>query len=247
MRRLPAAALAGSLLGHGVLLLWLGSLYAPGARHDSLAEVTPAEISYVHLPRLEDGPTITLVTGASRDPGVTPPEADDPPSPPRGSPPDSASGPPRETSAANIVAGSPAPASAASLLRGGFSDARLHGVVSALRPKASGSLQERFDASLSAAMGVAADSLAEQRRRALADRQVRVLGRGITIFGDSANSHWRRFKIGNERVILPIDGREWDDLQMKKQRDGFVRDSILRARAAATRARVDADRRKDQR
>jgi len=186
------------------------------------------------------------VIGTSRDPGVAPPDAVEPPSP-RGSPPDSASGLPRENSTTGVIAGSPAPASAATLLRRGFSDSRLHGVVRTLRPKAPGSLQERFDASLSAAMGVAQDSLVEQRRRALADRRVRVLGHGVIIFGDTANSHWRRFKIGNERVTLPIDGREWDDLQMKKQRDGFVRDSILRERAAATRARVDAERRKDQR
>jgi hypothetical protein len=96
-------------------------------------------------------------------------------------------------------------------------------------------------------MGIAQDSLEMQRRRAVAKRQVTVVGRRVTIFGDSANSHWRRFKIGNERVILPIDGREWDDMQMKKQRDDFVRDSILRERAAATRARIEAERRKDQR
>jgi hypothetical protein len=38
-------------------------------------------------------------------------------------------------------------------------------------------------------------------------------------------------------MTLPLDGREWDDLQMKEQRDDFVRDSIRRAPAAATRVR----------
>ena len=95
-------------------------------------------------------------------------------------------------------------------------------------------------------MTLAEDSLSAERRRERGSNQVRVLGRTITLFGDSMNAHWRGFIVGNQRMTMPVDGREWEDLQMKKQRDDFVRDSILRARAAATRARVDAERRRSR-
>lgn len=198
-----------------------------------------SEISYVPLPRLAD-PSLTVPLSDDR----AAPElyAAEPPVPPRAPFPDTASGAPRETGVPGAIYGPHPPASAPSLLDPGFSDPRLYGKGSALRPQAPRGLKDRFEASFGAAMGLARDSLADERRRESGSNQVRVLGRGITVFGDSANAYWRGFVVGNQRMTLPVDGREWEDLQMKKQRDDFVRDSILRARAAATRARVDAQR-----
>lgn len=241
--RLPAAAVVGSLLWHAIVLLFLGSLYRPTARqHLAPPDVTPREISYVVLPRL--GRTSFIMSPEEEAPSA---EASEPATSPRAPSPDSAAGLTRESRSPAAVAGSPAAASAAPLFRSGFTDPRLYIDAGALRRVAPRGLQERFDASFHAALGAAEDSLAEERRRERASNQVRVFGRRATIFGDSSNAYWRGFIAGNRRMTMPVDGREWEDLQMKKQRDDFVRDSILRARTAVTRARVDAERMKNQR
>ena len=56
--------------------------------------------------------------------------------------------------------------------------------------------------------------------------------RKVTVVGDSSKLNWRDLSVilSGKRAVLPVDGREWEDLQMRKQNVDFVRDSILRER-----------------
>lgn len=239
------AALAISLVWHAILLLFVGGLYGRmGERSPPPAAGPSREISYVPFPRIATTGEEAHTPDSARSPPL--PDAPEAAPPMRASSPDTASAAAQESGTPDAIAGSPTAATAASLLGTGFTDSRLLADMGRLRAGAPPSLKDRFDASLGVAMGVAEDSLAEERGRERSSNQVRVLGRSVTIFGDSMNTHWRGFVVGNRRMTLPVDGREWEDLQMKKQRDDFVRDSILRDRAAATRARMDAARKLNQ-
>lgn len=80
--------------------------------------------------------------------------------------------------------------------------------------------------------------IAADQERTLAERQITILGQRVTVFGDSSayhsGFHWN---ISGRRATLPVDGRDWEDLQMRAQRDAFVRDSLLRERLAEPRFR----------
>jgi hypothetical protein len=103
-------------------------------------------------------------------------------------------------------------------------------------------------ADAAAAIRAEPERTAEAARGSLARRQVTVLGRRLTVFGDSAAAGFRDGTIELRRDVqtLPVDGALWERLQMSSQRDAFVRDSILRARARAMRERKEAERRAHQ-
>lgn len=248
-RRVNGPAIATSLLVHAGLVYALGSLSHTGRAAPPIPGEPPPRVTYLDLDVSQLA--TDLAAGSPRGDPARPEaatesslEAPIPSSDTAGfapvRDPSTASAP---ITAASGPASATSPGTVASYFPSGFSDSRLYVDPGALRLPPSRTLRQRFDDHLEAAMRADEDSLATARRRALDARQATVLGRRVTIFGDSANSHWRQFKIGNERVILPVDGREWQDLQMKKQGDDFVRDSILRARVRSTRQRIDAERR----
>ncbi len=64
------------------------------------------------------------------------------------------------------------------------------------------------------------------------------------MLGDSTASHRDGLHVSalGERIIMPGDGREWEDLQMKRLEQDLARDRVLRERIRATRERKDAER-----
>jgi hypothetical protein len=231
-RRALPGALAASLLLHLLLLPVLGRWYRASG------DVAPSAAATV------ENVGLRLSSPAPR-----------PPSPPNAAvPPLASTAPPSEmadtavaptapvASAAEPVSGGGG--SAAERLRPGFEDPRLYlNPAAQLRvgeAAAPMSMQGRFGAALLADD----DSVAARERRALARRQITILGRRITVFGGSDAATWRRATAvaAGRRAILTIDGREWEELQMRRQQTDFVRDSILGERARATRLQRDEDR-----
>lgn len=96
-----------------------------------------------------------------------------------------------------------------------------------------------MEESFRAALQADDEAVARREREELARRQITLFGRKVTVFGDSSKVNWRDLTVilAGKRAVLPIDGREWEDLQMRKQNMDFVRDSILRERVRATRER----------
>jgi hypothetical protein len=91
-----------------------------------------------------------------------------------------------------------------------------------------------------------ADSVraAEAARQSLARRQVTVFGRRVTVGGDSAAAGFRTEAIEARRDVLTMPGDRvmWERLQLSIQDGQQARDSVLRERIRATRARIDAER-----
>jgi hypothetical protein len=154
-----------------------------------------------------------------------------------------------ETSAAAPAAsqgpaGPSAPAAASSRPWSGVRDPRLYVDTRRLPPP------ERPDHARLApdfAAAVRADSVraAEAARQSLARRQVTVFGRRVTVGGDSAAAGFRTEAIEARRDVLTMPGDRimWERLELSKQDGQQARDSVLRERIRATRARNDADRR----
>jgi hypothetical protein len=71
-----------------------------------------------------------------------------------------------------------------------------------------------------------------------------VLGQRVTVFGDDHSLHRSllRLDLLGRRAILPEDGRDWEDLEMRRQIRTLERDSVLQERIRATRARNEAER-----
>ncbi|MQA88698.1 MAG: hypothetical protein GEU90_00485 [Gemmatimonas sp.] len=85
------------------------------------------------------------------------------------------------------------------------------------------------------------ERVSHEEREALGERQISILGRRITVFGDSTAYHsGLHLNIAGRRRILPVDGSDWENLEMRNQRESFARDSILHDRIRAIRARVDS-------
>jgi hypothetical protein len=234
--RIHAAAAAASLFLHALVLLaigrWYGSAKPPLTPPASGSRVVAVDV----LPA-------AAAPARPRQPQPPMPAADDAPAstPRQAAAPADTVGPatPPGAPAAGVAVVSPSsggPVSAAAALRVGVSDPRLLVDPGALRPdRRASTLAESFRATLEA--DDEATALAE--REALARRQITLFGRKVTVFGDSSKVSWRDLSVivSGKRAVLPVDGREWEDLQMRKQNVDFVRDSILRARVRATRER----------
>lgn len=135
-------------------------------------------------------------------------------------------------------------------LRAGFRDPRLYVDPRTPIPRhAPRPVAERMVNDARAAVLAEPDSVAARKARYLASRQVSIIGRRITVYGDSAVAGFRtaEMELRPDVQTLPVDGRTWERLEMSRHHDALVRDSILRARARATRDRTDAARRAGQR
>ena len=130
-------------------------------------------------------------------------------------------------------------------LGAGFRDSRLYLDPRALTPPpAPPPVHERMVSGARDAILAEPDSIAARKARYLASRQVTIMGRKVTVFGDSAAAGFRteEMELRPDVQTLPVDGRLWQTLEMSRQNSAFVRDSILRARTRATRERIDAAR-----
>ena len=83
----------------------------------------------------------------------------------------------------------------------------------------------------------AADSLAARRGT------VTIAGRRVEMFRDSGEYRRARLELGGKYITMPGDGRDWADLELRRQDADAARDSVLRERARITRERNDAKRR----
>jgi hypothetical protein len=81
----------------------------------------------------------------------------------------------------------------------------------------------------------AADSAAASKRT------VTIAGRRVDVFRDSFDYRRARLEFGKP-IIMPGDGRDWTDLELRRQDADAARDSLLRERARITRERNDANR-----
>ena len=243
-----ATAIAASILVHALVLLAFVRLYRPIQPPAARQESPGPEVRWIEFPALN------TVSPAGRTAG-------DPPGAERSQHPS-----PRAAELRRIdaeVAGeqmhtlmldesqSPAattttstPHAGSSPLQPGFRDLRLYTDTRGLSLAAPHPLHERLEADARAAIRAHQDSVAEQRSRALAARQTTIMGRRITVLGDSTAFHRAglHHDIAGQKIIMPGDGREWEDAQMKKQEQDRERDSILRERVRATRERKDAER-----
>ena len=145
----------------------------------------------------------------------------------------------------------PGTGATAPALRAGFRDARLFvdpKSLTAPRPPPL-PVHERMVGDVRDRIRAEPDSIGAQQQRDLAARQVTIMGRGVTVFGDPVETGWKTRDMNRRpqvRKILPVDGRVWQELELGEDRARFERDSILRARARGTRDRVDAARRAAQ-
>lgn len=122
-------------------------------------------------------------------------------------------------------------------LSSGLQDSRLY-VGSAGAGEASRSAT-RLQADIRTRIITQDDSLRDARQENITRRQVNVFGQRVTVLGDSAASRSRTLgaAFAGSRMVMPTDGRGWEDSEMQRQREEFVRDSILRDRARAMRER----------
>jgi hypothetical protein len=123
-------------------------------------------------------------------------------------------------------------------------DPRLYVDFNTLPPPAERPVKERMQASLAAAVRADSARAAEAAREDLARRQITVLGRRITVGGDSAAAGFRTEAIERRlaRPTMPGDGVMWERLQLSNQQDRRMRDSIFQERVRATRRRNEAER-----
>jgi hypothetical protein len=104
-------------------------------------------------------------------------------------------------------------------------------------------MEERFADSLRAD----AERRSHEAESALDRRQTTLFGRKVTLFGGPEAARWSDLSavLSGERMVMPTDGREWENRELRRQSQNFVRDSILRERARATRERKNAERSSD--
>lgn len=132
---------------------------------------------------------------------------------------------------------SPGRSSAAPALSSGLRDPRLYvGSAHAVQPSPAAA---RLQADFRNRIRTQDDSVARARQESITRRQVSVFGHRVTVFGDSAASRSRTLgaAFAGSRMVMPTDGQGWQDSQMQRQREEFVRDSIRRERARAMRER----------
>lgn len=243
-----AAAVAASVLVHALVLLGLVRLYRPiqppGARQDP----PRPEVLWIEFPPVNTAPAAVRLwddpPGAERSPHPSPRAAESPRID-AGAAGEWTHVPLRDQPQLPTTTASSTPHAGSSPLQSGFRDPRLYADPRALPPAAPRPVHERLQAAAVHAIRAHEDSVAEQRSRALAARQATILGRRITVLGDSTAFHRAglRHDIAGQKIITPGDGREWEDLQLKKQEQDRERDMILRERLRATRERKDAERR----
>lgn len=242
-----AAAATVSLLAHSLLLLGLVRSYRPVQLSPPRQEPARQEVVYLDLPALPPAPPVLRAPGGPASAGPTPEPTRGASALSRRTPEAAARSPsparPDGPGAASAEA-APSPGAAGAPLRGGFRDSRLYVDARDLPQAAPRPAHERIGEDARAALRAHQDSVAEERRRALAARQVVVGGRKVTVAGDSTAYHRNGLNaaIAGQRMILPGDGREWRDLQLKRQEQAQEHDRIFQERVRATRARKGAER-----
>ena len=100
---------------------------------------------------------------------------------------------------------------------------------------------ERIETDAQTALRAHQDRMAEEQRQGLAKRQVAILGRRVTVLGDSTAYHRMELRAGR-KIVMPSDRREWEDLQMNRQEQDRERDRSIQEQVRATRERRDAER-----
>ena len=245
-----AAAVVTSVLVHALVLLALVRPYRPIQPLAARQDTPRPEVLLIEFPPLNRAsPAVRTVgdpPGAERSPHPSPRAAELP---------RMDAGVAGERMHAPVLDESQSPAattpstphagsSPSSPFQTGFRDLRLYTDTRSVSLAAPHPLHERLEADARAAIRAHQDSTAEQRSRALAARQTTILGRRVTVLGDSTAYHRAglRHDIVGQKIIMPGDGREWEDAQLKKQEQDRDRDSILRERVRATRERRDAER-----
>lgn len=221
-RTASGLAVAASLLVHAALLVLAGSWYASPPSAPIPTERRSDPIQYVTLvaPAALPERVPTEAPATTEEQRVEEEEEEE-----------EEEEDPKPAEARNPV---PAAAPASAPFRPGFSDSRLYIDASTRRLRAAParpSAGARFEGR------VRAEDVANARR-AQADsekRQVTIFGRKIPVLGDSAAATWRTptAVVGGKRMVMPTDGREWEEGEMTRQRREFVEDSILRERNRA--------------
>ena len=253
-RRLNGRVVAASLIVHALLLIALIRWYRPFDLDFRRPDPAP-EVAYLDLPPLPSVPEaipapvesdLPAPVAAGAAPALPGDSAGGPAEEfaveaPDGLPPISADG----GSGGAVGVGSAAPEPAVPPLQAGFRDPRLYVQPGPVAPPTSAAaIGERMVAGARDILRAEPDSIAARKARYLASRQVTILGRRVTIFGDSAAAGFRTA----EMELLPgvqtlsVDGRMWERLELSRQNEAFVRDSIQRERIRRTRERVEMDR-----
>lgn len=236
------AEFIASLAVHCAVITAVVLFYRPSPRRFLPPAPTGSAIVRIDFPTVEssvrssaDGPQRPNVGVALSAPESTPVASE------RGREP----GPAAEMSTATSSTGaSGARAAEVSNFQAGIRDTRLYVDPRALRPPGPAAAPySRIAPDALAALRAFEDSVAVDKQRALEARQVEIAGARITVFGERAPSRLQPFStpLHNWRT-LPVDGRRWEDLELDRQADGFLRDSTLRARAQATRERANRER-----
>lgn len=247
-----AAAAAASLLAHSLLLLGLAwavrPIHLPSARPEAL----PREFVYLEFPPLPSVDPALHTSGSPLRATRSPESARKPHSLPQRTSETARKGispilpdDPRPTSAgagfSPPVEAAPSPPHAGgSPFWSGLRDARLY-VEPRAEPRP---VHERLQADAQAAIRADHDRTIEEKRQGLAARQITIVGRRITVLGDSTAFHRDGLRLDavGQRIIMPGDGRVWEDAQMKRMEQDRARESVLRERVRATRERKDAER-----
>ena len=246
--RWSRTAVAASLLVHAVAIAAVARFHPPAEMAAPVRRLPAPEIVYLDFPSIS--PAGVRSGSLPAEPRTAGPSAAVPAAagagasaaPRAGSLP----GPVAAAGSAGAVPAAGVPGSTSAALRPGFRDARLHVDPKALTPApAPRPVHERLVSDARARILAEPDSIAAREARSLASRQVTIRGRKVTVFGDSAAAGFRteEIELRPEVQTLSVDGRSWERLELSRQDDAFVRDSILRARTRATRERVDAARR----
>lgn len=220
--------MAASLLAHLLLLIGAARSYHP-IQPPAPAPISPRPV-YFDLPRFPSAAPPATVQ-ATRSGGTLAPRlpshivARNPVAPTLPAQPSDPSPPPPE--AAPTVQDAPRPT-----LRTAPLDPRLYVDARAV-PAPASTPARRIEAHARAA----ADSAAARRRT------VTIAGRRVELFRDGTEYRRARLELGGKYVTMPGDGRDWVDLELRRQDADASRDSLLRERARITRERNDANRR----
>jgi hypothetical protein len=260
--RLGGRLVAASLLVHALLLVALARWYRPFDLDLHRPEPAP-EVAYLDLPPLPSPPEAVPTpmqpgppAAASSTPmpplrgdSLTAPAQPFATEPPDGLPPgDGGDGPGGSGGSGGAVPAGGAPA--VPPLQAGFRDPRLYVPPGPVAPPTSAAaIGERIVADARNILLAEPDSIAARKARYLASRQVTILGRKITVFGDSAAAGFRTAEMELRPGVqtLSVDGRVWERLELSRQNEAFVRDSIQRERIRRTRERVERDRARTKR
>lgn len=220
--------MAASLLAHLLLLIGAARSYHPMQPPPAPEPISPRPV-YFDLPQFPSAAPPATVQ-ATRSGGTPAPRlssrivAGEPEAPTPPAPPSDPAPPPRE--AAPTVQDAPRPT-----LRVTPLDPRLYADTRAA-PAPPPTPARRIEAHARAA----ADSAAARRRT------VTIAGRSVELFRDSTEYRRARLELGGKYVTMPGDGRDWTDLELRRQDADAARDSVLRERARITRDRNDATR-----